>query len=114
MRFWQLAPQHVSAKLLLAWIEGKQTKMLSATATEYYTSMAVRNMMSVLVQRSQEQDRHVVPSGVIRDGLADLHKLLPLADATVRPLINCWVRFIQAWNDFQEGSGSAAECEHAA
>jgi hypothetical protein len=47
----------------------------------------------------------------VRIGLADLRKLMPLADANVKPLITAWMRFIEAWNELQQGEGSAKELE---
>jgi hypothetical protein len=107
----ELAPQHLSAKLLLAMAAGKQPKTLSATASQYYTSLAVRSMLTALIERNESKEASKVPSAVLRTGLADLHKLRPMADPKVRPLIDAWVRFLQAWNDLQTGEGSAHRLE---
>jgi len=106
-----LAPKHLSAQVLLAIAQGKQPKTLSATASLYYTSMAVGNMMDVLKQRSDSNATDSVPSSVVRNGLANLRKLRPLADPAVRPLIDAWVSFIGAWNEMQEGIGSPQSVE---
>ena len=108
----ELAPQHLSAQLLLAIIDGKQAKSLSFTASMYYTTLAARNMLTVLAQRAESHDRQQVASSVIRIGLNDLHKLLPLADSNVRPLINAWMRFIEAWNGLQQGEGTVDQLEN--
>jgi len=110
----ELAPRHLSAKLLLHVVTGKQPKTLSATATFYYTSPAVRNVLAVLSQRDKWQDPQLVPSGVVRSGLADLRKLIPLADPNAKPLVIAWMQFIEAWNDFQQGQGSGRKLESRA
>jgi hypothetical protein len=68
-------------------------------------------MLDVLQQRDASRDRNKVPSGVIRSGIADLRKLRPLADPKVRPLVDAWLKFIGAWNDLQQGEGSAQTLE---
>jgi hypothetical protein len=106
-----LAPQHLSAQVLLSIAENKEPKTLSATASEYYTFLAAGNMTDALKQRSDSDATASVPSSVVRTGLANLRKLRPLADPNVRPLIDAWSRFIGAWNEMQEGFGSPRSVE---
>jgi hypothetical protein len=96
-----LAPQHLSAKVLLELAQAKTPPKLSAVATRYYTFLAARNMIDALEKR--EGAPHNISSGVVRTGLADLNKLRPIADPSVRPLIEAWSRFLQAWNENQQG-----------
>ena len=97
--------------MLLSIAQGKQPKTLSATASQYYTFLSVGSMLDVLKQRSESSEAHSVPSSVVRTGLANLRKLRPLSDASVRPLIDAWSRFIGAWNELQEGIGSSQTVE---
>jgi Lon protease (S16) C-terminal proteolytic domain len=101
-----LAPNHLSAKVLLAVAQGKQPKTLSAGASLYYTAVAVRPVLAILKDRDRERQTHQIPSTAIQAGIADLRKLRPLADANIRPLIDAWSRFIEAWSGYQQGMGS--------
>jgi Lon protease (S16) C-terminal proteolytic domain len=101
-----LVPRHLSAKILLAMAQSKQPKTLSATASQYYTAVAVRPMLIILKERADSKQAHQVPSAAVQAGLADLRKLRPMSDQNVRPLIDAWARFIEAWNSFQQGIGS--------
>ena len=103
------APQHLSAKILLAVAQGKQPKTLSATASCYYTAVAVHPMLEILVERNGQGRQ--VPSGAVKSGLADLKKLRPLADPNVRPLIDAWANFIDAFSDMQSGAASGQRAE---
>jgi Lon protease (S16) C-terminal proteolytic domain len=102
-RVLKLAPNHLSAKLLLMVANGEQPKTLSATASMYYTFVAVRGMLPILTERSENGSTQI-PSTVVKDGLADLKKLRPLADESIRPLIDAWSRFIWGWNLLQNGN----------
>ncbi len=106
-----LAPEHLSARLLLAIARGDEPKTLSAAASQYYTFLAVGSMADALQERDDSPAASDVPSSVVRAGLASLRKLRPMADESVRPLIDAWSRFIGAWNQLQEGIGSAHSVE---
>jgi hypothetical protein len=99
-----LAPQHLSAKLLLGIVKGEQPKTLSATASQYYTFLAVRSMMSVLVGREFSDDPHPIASEAVKAGLDALKKLRPLADVHVQPLIDAWSNFVVAMDGQQRGT----------
>jgi hypothetical protein len=99
----KLAPNHLSAKLLLMIAQDEEPTTLSATASMYYTFVAVRGMLPILSERSQ-LDTAQVPSTVVKDGLANLKRLRPIADESVRPLIDAWSRFIWGWSMFQRGN----------
>jgi hypothetical protein len=104
-----LAPQHLSAKVLLEVTLSKGPHHLSATATQYYASLAAWPALDSLEQH--EEKPRIVSSVVVRSGLADLRKLLPIANDSARPLVEAWLRFLQAWNDHQEGNGSLRAIE---
>ena len=106
-----LAPNHLSARELLAFSQGTQPKTLSATASRYYTFLSAGSMVDVLSERAESAGTHSVPSSVVRTGLINLHKLRPLADVNVRPLIDAWCDFISSWNELQENITSAQAVE---
>jgi hypothetical protein len=106
-----LAPNHLSAQLLLSISQGKQRKTLSAAASQYYAFLAAKNMLSILSQRSDAGAARAIPSTAVRMGLIDLRKLRPMADPSKRALIDDWVQFIEALSDFQDGSGSGQRLE---
>ncbi len=108
-----LAPQHLSAKLLLETAQGKAPRTLSPAATLYYTFTAAGGLMGELATRSGDAPKHPVPSGAVKSGLADLHKLRPMADPTVRPLVDAWIKFIESWDASSQGRGSPQAMEHA-
>ena len=107
----ELAPQHLSSQILLASASGKLPKTLSATASNYYTFLALNPMVEILTERTGSNQNHQVPSAVVRAGLVDLRKLRPIADPNVRPLVDACARFIEAWNYLQQGSGSLNDLE---
>jgi Lon protease (S16) C-terminal proteolytic domain len=102
-----LEPHHLSAKVLLSIAQNKQPKTLSAGASLYYMSVAVKPMAAILAERQESRQKNQVPSAAVQAGLADLRKLHPLADPNIRPLLDAWSRFIQAWSSFDQGIGSA-------
>jgi hypothetical protein len=110
-RVLDLVPDHLSAQVLLAIANGTAPKTLSAGASEYYTYLAIGNMEDALKERGESTAAPAVPSSLVRTELASLRKLRPMADESVRPLIDAWVRFIGAWNEQQEGFGSAQSVE---
>jgi len=98
-------PSHLSAKVLLAVAQNKQPHTLSAAASYYYVSVAVRPMLDQLKQRSKENSAQP-PSATVKNGLADLRKLKFLLDPAVRPLGDAWARYLQAWDGLQRGEVS--------
>jgi hypothetical protein len=102
-----LAPNHLSAKLLLMVGERKMPATLSPTASLYYTDAAVSVMLPILKNRDYRS--HPVPSSTVRTQLAELDKLRPMADPKIQPLIDAWSHFLRAWTAQQSGEGSYAE-----
>jgi hypothetical protein len=68
------------------------------------TALASHNMLPILNERFDTHEKQTVTSGVVRTGLADLHKLLAIADENVKPLITAWMRFIETYNDLTQGT----------
>ncbi|HTW94837.1 MAG TPA: S16 family serine protease, partial [Tepidisphaeraceae bacterium] len=102
-----LAPNHLSAKLLLLYGQNKLPRTLSATASLYYTRMAVYTMLPILSERAKFDPEHRVPSSTVQEQLADLDKLRPIADPEIQPFIDAWTHFIRALVTLQNGYGSA-------
>jgi hypothetical protein len=110
----ELAPQHLSAKLLLAVAEGRQPKTLSAGASQYFAFAAAAPMIDLIQQRAGSKELSRVPSAAIKAGLIELRKLRPMADANVRPLVDALIRFIDACDDVQSGKGSVENMQKQA
>ena len=107
------APNHLSARVLLAVARGTAPKTLSITASQYYLALAVREMLTGLDRRSEHGGRAAVdvPPASLRSGLADLRKLRPLADPRTRPLIDAWSRFVGAVNAYQQHGATANDVD---
>jgi hypothetical protein len=93
----ELAPQHLSAKLLLSLATNSQSKTLSATASMYYAFVAARPMLEVMVISDPEKHHDHIPLGLSKS-LEELSKLRPICDPKTRPLILAWSQFIRTWN----------------
>lgn len=102
----ELAPQHLSAKLLLAAAQNKQRRHLTATASLYYIFTAIQNALPTLLDQQKSGEKVQLMPESIEQGLRDLHNLRPMADVRIQPLIDAWSEFIQAWSDAQSGQGS--------
>jgi hypothetical protein len=102
----ELAPNHLSAKLLLLRADNKLRGRLSAWASEYYTFAAVQGMLPTLYAREGYTPRSsdLVSSVAIEEGVKSLHHLRPMADTSVQPLVDAWIEFCStleetgAWN----------------
>jgi hypothetical protein len=105
-RILRLAPQHISAKLLLGLTGNTQRRRLSATASEYYTFVAVQGALPTLLDAANAKAGQSTPEAV-NLGLGSLRKLRPLSDIRVQPLIDAWSEFIQAISDAEAGRASA-------
>lgn len=101
----RLAPRHLSAQMLLQVAQGTMPKTLSAGASMYYTFVAVQGMTPILTERSQLGTTQV-PSATVKEGVAALNRLRPMADDSVRPLIDAWSRFIWGWSMLQSGKST--------
>jgi hypothetical protein len=105
-----LCPRHFSAKLLLMAATGKRPKTLSAGASRYYISVAVDQMMPVLLERAKENSK-TLPSSVVHQGLDDLEKLRVICDPNLLPLIDAWERFIRTLSSIESGLASPQNLE---
>ena len=89
-----VAPNHLSARILLNRLQHQQRRRLSATASEYYTFAAVQEMLPTLASHEGAQVQSPDVSNVaIEAGLKSLRHLRPMADLSVQPLIDAWMDF---------------------
>jgi hypothetical protein len=111
----ELAPNHLSAQLLLSSADNKLRHRLSAWASEYYTFAAVRGMLPTLYAREGHapQSSDIVSSVYVEEGVKNLHHLRPMADLSVQPLIDAWIDFsttldeTRGWNTYVEAKAEA-------
>ncbi len=101
-----LAPDHYSAKLLLAVAQNKQPRKLSATASMYYTFISIGNMGPTLIDRAKNPAKGQVTPQVVKDGLRQLDKVRRVSAPETIPFVNAWSDMIKAWNDLETGVGS--------
>lgn len=92
----ELAPNHLSAKLLLAYSRHELPR-LSALATQYYISLAVSEFWNAPAMASHVTDFSA------DDALEKLNKLRPLGDLTVRPYLDSWIDYIQLYSRARSG-----------
>lgn len=92
-----LAPQHLSAKLLLTFAANTQPRTLSASASLYYTFLAVKPMLEILKLARPQEHHDQIPAG-LSTSLESLRRLRPIADPQTRRLIAAWLQFINTWN----------------
>jgi hypothetical protein len=110
-RVLELAPNHVSAKLLLAVADDEQPRKLSAGASIYYTSLAVRNVMPTLYQRAKDAARATATPAAVKESLKQLDKVRRIAAQEVIPLVDAWRDFIKAVSDVDTGRASSKVLE---
>jgi hypothetical protein len=75
---------------------------LSAAASEYYTFVAINEMMESITNGKKV----VLNEAACEVILQKLGKVRPLSDLTVRPWIDAWIDFIRAGLDVINGQGS--------
>jgi hypothetical protein len=97
-----LAPKHLSAKLLLMEATHKRPKTLSVTATKYYVTVAVSAMLPAIAERAASKDK-LPPSSVVQQGLADLEKLRPIAAPETLQWIDAMQRLVRTIVSYQSG-----------
>jgi Lon protease (S16) C-terminal proteolytic domain len=89
-----LAPNHLSARILLNHLQNQQRRRLSVTASEYYMFAAVQEMLPTLAFHAGDQVQSPDVSNVaIEAGIKSLRHLRPMADLSVQPLIDAWIDF---------------------
>lgn len=102
----ELAPQHLSARLLLGALHNAQRRHLTATASIYYTLLAAHDALPSLVDQARAGTRTALVPAAVQSGLAGLRKVRPLADPKIQPFVDAWTEFIQAWSQAESGMGT--------
>lgn len=104
-RVLDLAPQHLSAKLLLQVAQNKQRRRLTAGASEYYAFVALNGVVPALDVEKVVGSPQVMPAAM-SEALDALHKLRPISDLRIQPLIDACSELIQARSDLDLGNGT--------
>jgi len=93
-----LAPNHLSARILLDHLHGKQRRRLTATASEFYMFSAVAQMLPTIYASEGQQTASLgnVSTVAIEAGIRGLRHLRPMADLSIQPLIDTWIDFSTA------------------
>ena len=101
-----LAPNHYSAKLLLLASQEKQPRRLSATASLFYTAIAIRGVMPAIDGKNKVAKIQDAAPAAIVESLKNIDRVKRVADPTVVPLVDAWREFIRALGDVRTGVGS--------
>jgi hypothetical protein len=110
-RVLELAPNHISAKLLLLLAQNKAPQKLSATASLYYTFLPVQGMLPTLFEPAQSGKPQNVTPVVVQKGLVSLRKLRTRVDPKVFPLLESMIDYVQTLNAINSGSRSLDDLE---
>jgi hypothetical protein len=98
-RILQLAPNHLSAKQVLALVDGTAPKTLSASATIYQLSVLFYPFRTIL-NSGEALDRGALPVYVTALARKRLTALRPIANKELGPLVNDIAAFIEALDGF--------------
>jgi len=102
----QLAPNHLSAKLLLQIAQNTQRRRLTAWASEYYAEMELSSVIPVLTDKDVATGtQHLMPAAV-EAALAKLKHLRPISDIRIQPFIDSCMELIQARSSYDAGAES--------
>ncbi|MGD0461229.1 MAG: S16 family serine protease [Tepidisphaeraceae bacterium] len=105
-RVADLAPNHLSARLLLQIAQNKQRKRLTALASEYYAIMGLASVIPMLTDRDVATGtQHLMPAAVDR-AIRELRRLRPISDLRIQPFVDACIELIQARSDYDVGAGS--------
>jgi hypothetical protein len=107
----ELAPQHLSAKLLLGALHNVQRRRLTATASIYYTLRAAQDAMPTLLDQARAGTHTTLVPAAVESGLAGLRKVRPLADPKIQPYVDAWREFIEACSQAESGQGTVESVE---
>jgi hypothetical protein len=112
-RIVELAPNHISARLLLLISQNKQPRKLSAAASIYYTMVASQQAMpDVFIQLWAAQRMTRQSSTAVEAGLTNLVHLRGKVDPKVLPFVDSMIGFIQASAAANTGRGNPRTLEN--
>jgi hypothetical protein len=102
----ELAPNHLSAKLLLQMAQHKLRKRLTPWASEYYAEMELGSVIPVLTDKDVATGtQHLMPAAVDK-AIGALRRLRPISDVRIQPFVDSCIELIQARSDYDVGAGS--------
>lgn len=102
----ELAPNHLSARRLLALCDGTAAPKLSANGTMYRLSVLFYPYREILYKQDH-LDRTVLPASTTAVARKRLAALRPIADPTLAPLITDMGKFIDVMDAFAAGTAPA-------
>ena len=102
----ELAPNHLSAKLLLQIAQNTERRRLTAWASEYYAEMELSSVIPVLTDKDiATGTQHLMPAAV-NAAIMKLKHLRPISDIRIQPFIDSCMELIQARSDYDVGAAS--------
>jgi hypothetical protein len=101
-----LAPNHLSAKVLLSIAQGTARTRLTAGASIYYTLVAVQFALPMINQQIQSGTKSPVLPAMVDESLNRLRLVHQRSDPHILPLIDAWQDWIQASSDYESGNAS--------
>jgi hypothetical protein len=100
----QLAPNHLSARLLLQIAQNTARRHLTPMASIYYAQMELVSVIPVLTEKDVATGtQHLMPAAV-NTAIRKLNYLRPRADIRVQPFVDSCIELIQARNDYDTGT----------
>lgn len=107
-----LAPNHLSAKCVLALCDGTAPKTLSANATAYQLSVIYYPYLEAINKnRNKQLDRTTLPKAVTITARKRLATLRPIAHKDFQPMLADVGTFIETMDELADHSISAATAE---
>jgi hypothetical protein len=102
----ELAPNHLSARLLLQIAQNKQRRRLTAWASEYYAEMELNSVIPVLTDNTVATGtQHLMPAAVDA-AIMKLRHLRPICDIRIQQFVDSCIELIQARRDYDVGAES--------
>jgi hypothetical protein len=102
----ELAPNHLSARLLLEMEEHKLRQRLTPWASQYYAEMELSSVIPVLTDKEVATGtQHLMPAAVDK-AIVALRRLRPISDTRIQPFVDSCMELIQARSDYDVGAGS--------
>jgi hypothetical protein len=101
----KLCPHHLSAQLLSMSATGKRPKSLSVTASIYYISIAIEQVLPMLNESTNEP--HPSPAlPVVAQGVIDLDNLRAVCHPSALQLLDACSRYLRIISAAESGSAS--------
>ncbi|MGA2582490.1 MAG: S16 family serine protease [Tepidisphaeraceae bacterium] len=102
----ELAPNHLSAKVLLSIAQGTARTRLTASASEYYTLVAVNFALPMISDQLKSGTKSPVLPAMVDECLNRLRLVHQRSDPQILPMIDAWQDWIEASSDYESGNAS--------